>query len=232
GVVLVPKGENFHLEKPIQDRADREKVDDLFAELSGLTAESFLDQPLGPRRAVVEVAFKQGPPVRIEIGPEPLARVGNQVFQAQSRLAEMAARPAAEWRSQALSGLDVFQVESATVEDGQGKLTLQRAEPDWKRGEETISYLPVSDFLFALAQARADRLLLPGELGIAGKPVLTVTLKSKDAGEETLTLYPPVAAGVPARSAGRNLVLLLPAGTLGEIQGKLAEVRKAKPVQK
>ncbi|MEA2561729.1 MAG: hypothetical protein QOH06_3233 [Acidobacteriota bacterium] len=248
GVVLVPKGDAFRLERPVADRADREKVDDLFAELSGLTAERFVNQQMGPPRAVVEVAFKQGPPVRIEVGapvevkeeapvesptaPPVQARVGGQVFEARTRLAEIASRPAAEWRSQTLSGFDVFEVESATVQDGQGKLTLQRAEPDWKRGEETISYLPVSDFLFALVQARAERLLLPGELGIAGKPVLTVTLKGKDLGEETLTLYPPVAAGVPARAAGRDLVLLLPAGTLGEIQGKLAEVRKAKPVQK
>lgn len=247
GVVLVAKGDVFHVERPIADRADREKVDDLFAELSGLTAERFVDRPLGQPRAVVEVAFKQGPPVRIEVGgpvesspeEEPTAasavqaRVGGQAFEARTRLAEIAARPAAEWRSQTLSGLDVFQVESATVQDGQGKLTLQRAEPDWKRGEETISYLPVSDFLFALVQARAERLLSPAEaaaLGIAGKPALTVVLKSKDVGEETLTLYPPVAAGVPARATGRDLVLLLPAGTLGEVQGKLAEVRKAKPL--
>lgn len=252
GVVLVPRGENFYIESPVKDRADREKVDDLFAELSGLTADRFLDQPLGQARAAVEVAFKQGPPVRIEVGapaqaqpeetpseapaaPPVLARVGSQVFEARTRLAEIASRPAAEWRSQTLSGLDVFQVESATVQDGRGKLTLQRAEPDWKRGDETISYLPVSDFLFALVQARAERLLTAQEaaaLGMAGKPALTVTLNSKDAGDETLTLYPPVAAGVPARAAGRDLVLLLPAGTLGEIQGKLAEVRKAKPVQK
>jgi hypothetical protein len=248
GVVLVAKGEDFQIAKPFPDRADREKVDDLFAELSGLTAERFLDQPLNSRQAAVEVAFQQGPPVRIEVGepvmetaetpaeapasPAVQARIGSQVFEARTRLAEIAARPAAEWRSQALSGLDVFEVESATVEDAQGKLELQRAEPDWKRGSETISYLPVSDFLFALVQARAERLLAPGELGIGGKPALTVTLKSKDKGEENLTLYPPVAAGVPARVSGRNLVLLLPAGTLGEIQGKLAEVRKAPPVKK
>ena len=253
GVVLVPKGDVFHIEKPFADRADREKVDDLFAELSGLTAERFVDQPLGQRRAVVEVAFKQGPPVRIEVGgpaaeppveetpvepppaPAVQARVGSQVFEARTRLAEMVARPAAEWRSQTLSGLDVFQVEAATVQDGQGKLALQRAEPDWKRDGVTISYLPVSDFLFALVQARADRLLAPADaaaLGIGGKPALTVTLKGKEAGEETLTLYPPVAAGVPARASGRDPILLLPAGALGEIQAKLAEVRKAEPVQK
>ena len=254
GVVLVPKGDVFHIEKPFADRADREKVDDLFAELSGLTAERFVDQPLAQRRAVVEVAFKQGPPVRIEVGgpaaeppaeetpseappaaPAVQARVGSQVFEARTRLAEMAARPAAEWRSQTLSGLDVFQVESATVQDAQGKLALERAEPDWKRDGVTISYLPVSDFLFALVQARAERLLAPGDaaaLGIGGKPALTVTLKGKDVGEEALPLYPPVAAGVPARASGREPVLLLPAGALGEIQAKLAEVRKAEPVKK
>lgn len=259
-VVLVSQGEGFRIESPIADRADREKVDELFAELSGLMAERFVDQPgpltemgLQPPQAVVEIAAAQGPPVRIEVGgpsqppseettpetpaaPTVYARMGGQVFEVRTRLAEAAARPAAEWRSQALSSLDAFQVESFEVQDAQGKLSLQRAEPDWKRGAETISYLPVSDFLFALLQARAERLLSPNEavsLGIGpGKPSLTVTLKTKEAGQETLTLYPPVAAGVPARVSGRDMVLLLPAGTLGEIQGKLAGVRKAKPVTK
>ena len=174
-------------------------------------------------------------PEATPMGRPVYARMGSQLFEVRTKLADAAARPAAEWRAQALSSLDVFQVESAAVQDGQGSLSLQRAEPDWKRGEETISYLPVSDFLFALVQARANRLLSPNEaasLGIAGKPALTATLKTKDAGQETLTLYPPVAAGVPARASGRDVVLLLPGGTLGEIQGKLAEVRKAKPVTK
>lgn len=258
-VVLVSQGEGLRIESPIQDRADREKVDDLFADLSGLAAERFLDRPgplaelgLQPPRAVVEVVSAQGPPVRIEIGgPAPpmeeppaeeaanakvYARLGGQVFEVRTRLAETAARPAAQWRSQSLSSLDAFQVESFEVQDGQGKLSLERAEPDWKRGAETISYLPVSDFLFSLIQARAERLLSPNEaasLGIGpGKPALTVTLQAEEAGQETLTLYPPVAAGVPARASGRDMVLLLPAGTLAEIQGKLAEVRKAEPVGK
>jgi hypothetical protein len=263
-VVLVAqgeKGDSFRIESPLSDRADREKVDTLFADLSGLMAERFVDEPrpvaelgLQPPRAVVEVAFAMGPPVRIEVGApveggeettpaesaessetKPVyGRSGGQVFEARTRLAETAARPAAEWRSPTLSGFEVFQVDSATVQDGQGTLALQRAEPDWKRGNETISYLPVSDFLFALTGARADRLLSPDEaraLGIApGKPALTVTLKTKDAGQETLTLYPPVAAGVPARASGRSPLLLLTAGTLKDLQGKLAEVRKAKPV--
>lgn len=259
-LVLVPQGGEgsaFRIESPVKDQADREKVDSLFAELSGLTAERFVDQPpqplaelgLQPPRAIVEVAFAQGPPARIELGapaepateepapgePAPAetfwARAGSQLFQVRTRLHEAAARPVAEWRSQSLSSLDVFQVDSLTVQDGQGTLSLQRAEPDWKRGEETISYLPVSDFLFSLTGATAERLLAADDVPL-GKPVLTVTLKPREGAQEVLTLYPQVAAGVPARASGRDLVLLLPAGTLQEIQAKLAEVRKAKPVEK
>lgn len=263
-VVLAAQGKDkgtYRIGSPLSDRVDGDKVDGLFAELSGLMAESFLDAParplaelgLQPPEAVVDVAFDESPPVRIEVGnpvdtpasPEetpaeaPLAglvyaRIGDQVFETRTRLAEAAARPAAEWRAQTLSALDVFEVESATAQDATGALSLQRADPDWKRGTETISYLPVSDFLFALVGARADRLLAPAEAGAMGislaKPALTVTLKTKEKGQEVLTLYPAVAAGVPARASGRNVVLLLPASTLGEIQGKLAEVRKAKPM--
>jgi hypothetical protein len=256
-VILAKQGDSFRIESPFKDRADRDKIDDLFAELSGLTAERFLDggEPV-QSRTMVEVVSDEAPPFRIELGsevetpaPSPeeagenpaaaaktwQARSGGQQFEVRTRLAEAAARPAAEWRALSLSSLETFEVESATVQDAQGTLALTRAEPDWKRGKETISYLPVSDLLFSLVGARADRLLTPDEavaVGITpnGKPVMTVTLGSKSKGQETLKLYPPVAAGTPATATDRDLILLLPPGTLGEIQGKLAEVRKAKPV--
>ncbi len=260
-IVLARHGDSFRLESPVADVASRDRIDDLFGELSGLTAETFvdrLDRPLAelglqPPRAAVEVAYREGPPTRIEIGAaagaatEPLpgepapaaetvyARVNGQILEARTRLAEMAARPAAEWRAQALSSLQVNEVESAIVRDGQGSLTLARAGTDWKRGEQVISYLPVSDFLFTLTGAEADRLLTPEQvaaLGLnLGKPALEVTLNPKNGAPETLSLYPVVAAGVPARVSGRSVVLLLPAERLGEIQGKLAEVRKAAPVK-
>lgn len=260
-VVLAKQGDTFRVESPFQDRVDRDRMDDLFAELSGLTAERFLDGaapvPAFQPRAVVEVVSDEAPPFRIELG-EPIepaetapapeaedpaaaaktypARSGGQLFEVRTRLAEAAARPAAEWRATSLSSLETFEVESATVQDAQGTLELTRAEPDWKRGKETISYLPVSDLLFSLVAARADRLLTPDEavaVGITpnGKPVMTVTLGTKSKGRETLKLFAPVAAGTPATAGDRDLILLLPPGTLGEVQGKLAEVRKAKPVQ-
>lgn len=255
-VVLVKQGDSFRVDSPFKDRADRDKMDDLFAELSGLTAERFLDggEPIQPQapQAIVEVVSDEAPPFRIELGapvapaespmPEEApaagtyqARSDGQLFEVRTRLEEAAVRPAAEWRATSLSSLETYDVESVTVQDGQGAVSLTRAEPDWKRGKETISYLPVSDFLFSLVGAKADRLLTPGEavaVGIVpgGKPVMTITLGTKERGQETLKLYPPVAAGVPATASDRELILLLPPGTLGEIQGKLAEVRKAKPV--
>ncbi|HYG65280.1 MAG TPA: hypothetical protein VEL74_22050, partial [Thermoanaerobaculia bacterium] len=167
------------------------------------------------------------------------ARVGGQVFEARTRLAETVALPPAEWRSPALTSFDIYQVGAVTVRDAQGEAVLQRAGTDWKRGNETISYVPVSDLLFTVTGARADRLLSVQEargMGAAlDRPALTLVLKpeSPEGGgaAETLMLYPPVAQGVPARVSGRDVVLLLPAGKLDEIRKNLDEVRKAKPVQ-
>jgi len=241
------------------DRADRDLVDGLLSDLTGLTAERFLDGSrsladlgLAPPRETVEVAF-QGvtPPVRIELGspvtgaaaPEgqtsgelSYARMGNTVFEVRTRLAESARRVPADWRALQLSAFAVHDVESASVrDDDQPALQLTRSGTDWKRGNTLISYLPVSDLLFAVTGARASRLLTPQEAqamqAVLAKPLLTLTLHTSDAGDETLLLYPAVKEGVPARASGRDSVLLLPAETLREIQEKLGEVRAAKAVK-
>jgi hypothetical protein len=257
-VVLVKRPASFWMERPIADRADRDLVDGLLSDLTGLTAERFVDgsRPLAelglaPPRDVVEVAF-QGvtPPVRIELGgtvageaaPEgqtsgelTYARVGNILFEVRTRLAESAQRTPADWRALQLSAFAVHDVEAATVREGQNAMQLTRSGTDWKRGTTLISYLPVSDLLFAVTGARASRLLTPQEVqamqaGLA-KPLLTFALHTKDAGDETLILYPAVKEGVPARASGRDTVLLLPAETLREIQEKLRDVRRAKAVK-
>jgi Domain of unknown function (DUF4340) len=260
-LVLAQKDGVFRLERPFADRADRDLSDDLYADLSGLTAEKFIDDSrspadlgLQPPKAVVDVAFAKGEPLRIEIGgpvaeaapatppapgeppPQPMvyARVGSQVFETRTRLAETSLLPPAAWRARGLSAFEVYQVESATVQDAAMSLRLTRAGTDWKRGTETISYVPVSDFLFAVTGAKADRLLTAAESQALGadlaKPALTLDLETKDAGKETLILYPALAAGTPARVNGRDVVLLLPGDKLQEIQGKWAEVKKARPL--
>ncbi len=257
-IVLAQEKDRFRIEAPFRDRADRDRIDDLYADLSGLVVESFVDAPrppaelgLAPPQAVVEVSFRKGAPVRIELGgpvdgaaPEPpmdpaappqaglvYGRIGSQVFEARTPLAEAAARPPAEWRALGVAAFEVHEVDAATVKDGKGELRLTRAGTDWKRGDETISYVSVSDLLFAVTDAKADRLLTPQEAAGLGaslaRPVVTIDLDAKDAGKETLMLYPPVAAGTPARVSGRDVVLLLPGGKLKEVQDRIADVRKA-----
>lgn len=263
-VVLVSRASGFAIESPLADQADRDLVDALVTELTSLSAERFVEgRPpgelgLAPPRASIEVTLRDGAkPVKIELGggveeggaapPETPAggaastpaelvylRADGSVVEARSRLAEPLTRGADGWRSRNLASLEVHQVESASVTDGQGSLELSRAETDWKRGADTISYLPVSDLLFALTDSRAERLLAPAEAQALGagtaKPLLTAKLKSKEAGDETVTLYPALPQGVPARVSGRQVVLLLPPDVLRQVQEKLAEVRSAKPV--
>jgi hypothetical protein len=273
-VVLARRGDRFWLESPLADRADRDQVEKLLSDLAGLTAETFVASPpawSSPPSAVLEVVLAGQPqPFRLELGashpatPAPpestslpgappeaagsltLARVGGTVFETRSPLAETLARPPADWRSPQLSGLEVHQVDSAVVRDGKGAFSLTRAGTDWKRGPQTISYLPVSDLLFAVAEAKADRLLTPAEAGAlgsgasggsgaagAGKPVVSFELKGGGSYGETITLYPPLAGavkGVPARVSGRDTVLLLPEAKLKDIRDRLDAVRAAKPL--
>jgi hypothetical protein len=255
-VVLAKRPDGFWIEKPIADRADRDLVDGLLSDLTGLTAEHFLagsrplaELGLAPPRETVAVAFQGAtPPVRVELGapvtgeaaPQgqtsgelTYARIGPTTFEVRTRLAESARRAPADWRALQLSAFAVHEIESATARDDQPPVQLTRSGTDWKRGSTLISYLPVSDLLFAVTGAKASRLLTPQETqsmqADLAKPLLTFTLRTQDAGDETLTLYPAVKDGVPARASGRDVVMLLPAETLREIQEKLAGVRKAKP---
>jgi hypothetical protein len=250
-VVLAKHPEGFWMERPVADRADNDLVEGLLSDLTGLTADRFVDGPLpadaglNPPQAVVDVAFSGvASPVRVELGapvtggatPEgqpsgevSYVRIGDTVAQVRTRLGESARHAPADWRALQLSAFEVHEIESAVVrEPGKPPLELTRAGTDWKRGSTTISYLPASDLLFAVTSARATKILAPSEAQPA-QPVLTFDLKTKE-GNETLTLYPAIAGGVPARASGRNVVLLLPAETLGQIQSKVKEVQGAKAV--
>ncbi|HEV7784908.1 MAG TPA: DUF4340 domain-containing protein [Thermoanaerobaculia bacterium] len=254
-VILVRRPQGFRIEKPVSDRADRELTEGLLADLTGLMAERFVppgkaaaDLGLAVPRETVEVVFKGQPPLRIELGapvtgaaaPEgqttgelTYARIGDALFEARTRLGEAARRAPAAWQAVQLSAFEVYQVESVTVQDGPTALQLTRDGTDWKRGGTLISFLSVSDLLSVLTSAKATRLLTPAEAqnlhAGAGKPLLTFTLHTKE-GDETLTIYPEQKEGVPARTSGRDAVLLLSADTLKQIQAKVQDVKTAKPV--
>ncbi len=259
---LVRRPEGFRIESPAlpePDWADHDLVEGLFADLSGLTADRFHDGSqdlkelgLDPPRGSVEVAVAGAPPVKIDLGgpvtggatppgqpsgEASYARSGGALFEVRTRLGEAVHRPAADWRSLKLSKFEVHQVDSATIQGGEGPpVHLSRAGTDWKRDATVISFLPVSDLLLAVTSAKAEHLLSPREAQAQGmaswKPALTVELRTKDAGTETITLYPPAAGGAPARVAGRDTVLVLPAEALQKIQDRLKDVRTARGVGK
>src|SRR4051794_7490431 len=253
-VVLARRRGSFWMERPAADRADRDLVDGLLSDLTGLTADRFLDGPqnlaalgLNPPKGAVDVVFTDGtPPARVELGnavtgpaaPEgqpagelAYGKVGDTVFEVRTRLGESVRRAPVDWRALQLSVFEVRDVDSATVRDGGAAMPLVRSGTDWKRGNTLISYLPVSDLLFAVTGARAQRVLDAVEAAGLARPLLTFELHGKELGNETLTLYPPVKDGVPARVSGRDVALLLPADTLQQIQAKLKGVREAKPVK-
>jgi hypothetical protein len=257
-VILARRGEEPWIEAPLSDRADGERFDALLDALTGLQVVEFLDQPPGPPATlgleppaeVVEVVRKgQARPFRIELGAshgegEAAARYaradGQLVTLEAPPLDEAAARSPQDWRSRSWTTFAVYDVEEAVIKDGQkdgqGPLTLTRADADWKRGAVKIFYGTVSDLLGALTDAKAERVLDPAEAqGLAtGPPVLTLELVGSGGKRQTLTLWAPLegaTAGAPARTSGRDAVLLLPAGTPADLAAKIAAVRKAKPLE-
>lgn len=168
---------------------------------------------------------------------------GGQLIETQSPLAESLGTPAADWQSPELSGLELYRIDAVSATRDGETVRLERSGTDWKRGGEVrISYTPVSELLYALTDARAERLVRRDEARRQGarldRPTLEVTLET-DRGEqdapppETLALYPP-AAGlgglVPATAGGRDFVLLLPAETAEAIGEQLTRVEQAEPL--
>lgn len=248
-VVLARHADGFWLERPIADRADRDLVEALLSDLTGLAADRFVESPaalaemgLEPPRGTIEVGSKgQTQPFHLDLGglvgaaadgeaPSTYARAGGQLFTTKSRVGEALMRGEQDWRSRAASAIEVYQVDSVHLEDASGTLDVKRAGTDWQRGKETISYTPVSDLLYALSELRAEKLLdtpaAPGE-----KPALTVTLAGAEGRKETLRFY-ATPAGAIARTEGRPAALELAAGKLAEIQAKVADIRKEKPAPK
>lgn len=246
GILLARRGDELWLESPISDRADRDQGDRLLSDLVNLRATRFVDDPppaeelgLTPPAGRFEVVLaERDEPFRLEVGApvsegsvSRYVRAGGQLAEVQTDLGRWLGKDPGEWRSRKLSRFDSWEIDAATFEDAQGSLSLERSGTDWKRGEETISFTPVSDLFAAVTDAEAVSLLAPEEAPDAA-PTLTLTFKSSAGQEEVIRLYPALAGGVPARAEEREAVLLLPAEQAQEITTALAAVRSAEPLPK
>ena len=258
-VVLARRGDDeYWLDEPLVDRADAAAVEQLVTDLTSLRAQEFVDRPeddlagygLAPPRGVVEVAAGGAEPFRLEIGGEAggmswYGRAGGQLFEAGGQLPEHLGKPAAEWQSRSLSARRLYQIDRVTVEEGgeepggegaAATLVLDREGADWRRGGEAIPYTPVSDFLFAVTDARAERVArrdAARAAGHLGAPALSITLAGgeESEGSETVALYPPTAAGeVPATVTGRDFALYLAPATAETLRDSLGRLREAEPL--
>jgi hypothetical protein len=249
-VVLSRNGDSFSVERPFADAADRELVDPLLSDLTGLRAEKFLDAPLptaaeaaltaGPGRIELSVKGRTQPLV-VDVGGETgkdsarYLRADGQAIEARTKLADALARPPQEWRSKSWTGFESWRAERVRIDDAHGKLELVRSGGDWTRDGKKMPYTEVGDLLYAISSARAERVVAPPDAAKYPQtgPTLTVVLSDANGAEETLTLYPasPAEKLVPARASGRDVVLLLADKTADDVASKIASLRAAKPIE-
>lgn len=246
-LLLAKRVEEFWLESPITDRADKTQVEDLLADLTGLQVSEFVDEPdesetdygVDPPVAEVEIVTTgQADPFRLLWGnavPEQeghyYATADGQLFTTEADLMDALSRSAEEWRSRAITSLETYQIDWIEVsQQGQDDLRLERAGADWKRNEDAIAFTSVSDFLYAVTGADAGDMESPEELrsrGVKlGDPMLELTLGGAER-EEVVAFYEAVSDGVPVTVDNREVVLRLEAKEIDEILAKLAQVRSA-----
>ncbi|HEX2253689.1 MAG TPA: DUF4340 domain-containing protein [Thermoanaerobaculia bacterium] len=249
-VVLVRRDTGaFWVGQPVDDLADRRAVDSLLDALVGLRVSRFLEagQDLGaldlaPPRGVVTVEAGGGEPFRLEVGaPAPeggghVLRAGTSLLVAETPLVRSLLQSPQQWQSRSLTERQIFEIEEIEVRGAAAPgepLRIERAGTDWRRGGETIRYTPVADLLFALIEARAERLEVAAALGLR-KPERVIRLTARPQGAasavvEEIALHPPRDGVVPATVEGRAWALLLPADAVEEIERHLARVRDARP---
>jgi hypothetical protein len=257
GVFLARAGKDFRIESPFEDDADADLVADLLTGIAGLEVESFLDDAddksiLGLDPAVYEVeiglegreepfALRLGSRAGDEeaAGEEPRAeevRYGEaegRIFTTRTKLAAILGAEAARWRSPTWTGLEVFELETVRVTEGDSEMVLERVEGDWRRDGEKIRYSAVSDLLYAVtgveANEVADRTGRDDLANAGGSVLLEVQLTTADT-EETLRLYSTSSRGFVAERSGRGSLLILTAESVANLLAKVEQLRDEAPL--
>jgi hypothetical protein len=253
-ILLERRAGDFWVEAPVEDRARQQRVNELLGSLTSLEAASFVEGPvsledvgLEPPLAAVEIGLRDGAPSqRLELGAavatpaagdskeassgdasRRYARFEGQVVELGDALDEALSRDAQEWQADRWSAFDVWQVDGARLRSEGTETVLARAAGDWKRGDETIGYEPVSDFLYAVDEVASER-LVPVDREAWGEPMLEIEL-SGDQKDESLAVYPALDGLHPATVDDRDFALLLDSATVDGLRTKLEAVRSAEP---
>ena len=235
------EGENFNLEEPVKDAADRDLVSGLLSDLTGLQAATFLEPgaTFTPSGRSVEVALTSAAePFRVELGQDlgdgkVAAKVEGQLVALDaSRLSPAFDREVNGWRSLAWTGLQVFQVDRALFKTAASTTEVKRIDGEWKRGDDKIDYAIASDALYPVVEVKAQEILSRADALARGfvlaSPRLEIELDAESK-KEKLAVYAAHGNLAPATAEGRDSVLLLPNDKLAELESKIEALRTAKP---
>lgn len=146
----VGTGDDFYLEQPVQDRADRDKVRGLLTSLTSLQAASFVESDeaeteasFAPQARFEATLAGRNPPWTLELADltsdRPLARVtdesGTQLVRLETGpVIDALSGPSDTWRSSAWTHQQVFQIDEAIFDQqDQELLAIRRHESDWLR---------------------------------------------------------------------------------------------------
>jgi hypothetical protein len=253
GLVLARVGKSFRVESPFEDDADADLVSDLLSGVAELEVETFLDQAddrsilgLAPAAYEVEIGLEgREEPFALRLGfnagdekageeePEPeelrYGEAAGRIFTARTELAGILGAEAARWRSPAWTAVEVFELDTVRVTEGDTEMMLERVEGDWHRDGEKIRYSAVSDLLYAVTGVKADEVVDRAgrdDLATAGGSVLLeVRLTGADR-EETLRLHTMASGGFAAERSGRDSLLILTAESVENLLAKVEQLRE------
>ncbi|MCG8459756.1 MAG: DUF4340 domain-containing protein [Holophagales bacterium] len=180
----------------------------------------------------------QETPWRITLLGDGVAEVnGERVRIDDAPLRQALAKGAQGWRSRVWAPFQVFALEWARFDDGDGPFEARRDGGNWRRGDDEISYATATDALYPLIETRAELLLSPADARAAGFDLdasrLEVVLGTTSE-EATLRLHGRAEHEGRTLDAatleGRDAVLLLPSDKVDDLLEKVRELRTAEPI--
>lgn len=243
-------GEQWRLESPLEDLADRDHLQGLLSDLAALRIEEFLDgaaslEELGlatPEYRLRIVPADGGEPLRLELGATrerdgatevACRRDGGELFWAADRVRTRLAKAPVLWRSKKVWPFDSWEVEELRLRNPSESVELEKVDFQWRLvgdGGE-VDQARVSDRLTALAglEAAGYDLLAPPtpEMGRAE----LVLAAAGEGGERTtigFSFFEPMSEGGQAMVvvSGREAGMGVDPAQARRIVGALADLRE------